>query len=106
MNVIYRPQFWLDLEAGVAYLAEQASPETASGWHEEVMATVRRVEKQPDLGRLRRDLVPPGIRSLIVHRYPRYLLFYKWHEDTIEVLRIKHGMMDLPRLFGRTPPAE
>jgi toxin ParE1/3/4 len=106
VNVRYRPQCWLDLEAGVSYLAEEASPEVASQWHEEVLATVRRVENQPDLGKLRRDLAPPGIRSLIVRRYPRYLLFYRWHEDTIEVLRIKHGMMDLPRLFGGKPPAE
>jgi toxin ParE1/3/4 len=106
VSIIYRPQFWLDLEAGVAYLAGEASPEIASRWHEEVMATVRRAENQPDLGRPRRDLTPSGIRSLIVRRYPRYLLFYRWDADTIEILRIKHGMMDLPQLFGRTPPAE
>jgi plasmid stabilization system protein ParE len=100
VSVVYRPQFWLDLEAGVAYLAEKASPEIASRWHEEVMATVRRVENQPGLGRLRRDLTPPGIRSLIVRRYPRYLLFYGWHAGVIEILRIKHGAMDLPPLFG------
>ena len=64
------------------------------------MATVKRVENQPDLGRLRRDLTPPGIRSLVVRRYPRYVLFYRLRGDTIEVLRIKHGMMDLPQLFG------
>ena len=106
VNVIYRPQFWIDVEAGVSYLTEKASPEAASRWHEEVRATVRRVENQPDLGRLRRDLTPPGIRSLIVRHYSRYLLFYTWHGDTIEILRIKHGMMDLPRLFGGKPPAE
>jgi plasmid stabilization system protein ParE len=83
VNVIYRPQFWLDLELGVAYLAETASPETAARWHEEVMATVRRVEKQPDLGRLRRDLTPTGISSLNVRRYPRYLLFYGWQEEKL-----------------------
>ena len=49
MNVLYRPQFWLDLEAGVAYLAEKASPEVASAWHEEVLKIVRRVESQPTL---------------------------------------------------------
>jgi plasmid stabilization system protein ParE len=103
VNVVYRPQFWLDLEAGVAYLAERALPEVASRWHEEVLGTVRRIENQPDLGRLRRDLTPPGIRSLIVRHYPRYLLFYGWHEETIEILRIKHGMMDLPQLFGERP---
>lgn len=99
MKTIFRPQFWIDLEEGVAYLAEKASPETARLWHAEVMITVGRVEKLPDLGRLRRDLKPPDVRSLVLRRYPRYLLFYRWSEETIEVLRIKHGMMDLPALF-------
>jgi len=63
------------------------------------MATVKRVENQPDLGRLRRDLTPADIRSLILRRFPRYLLFYLWRGDTVEVLRVKHGMMNLPALF-------
>ncbi len=100
MNLIIRPQFWSDLEAGVAYLAEKASPEIAGQWHDEIIAAVKRVECRPDLGRPRHDLVPAGIRSLIIHRYHRYLLFYRWHDDTVEVLRIKQGMMDLPKLFG------
>ena len=99
MNSIFRPQFWIDLEEGVAYLAKEASPEVARSWHAEVMATVRRVEELPDLGRPRRDLQPPGVRSLVLRRYPRYLLFYRWTENTLEILRIKHGMMDLPALF-------
>ena len=99
MNLLFRPQFWVDLEAGVAYLAGNASPEIAYQWHDEVMATTKRVGERPDLGRLRQDLTPPGIRSLNVHRFPRYLLFYLWHDDTVEILRVKHGMMDLPRLF-------
>ena len=63
VNVTYRPQFWLDLEAGGSYLAERASPEIASRWHEEVRATVRRVETQPDAGRLRLDINEPDGRS-------------------------------------------
>ena len=100
MKTVFRPQFWIDLEAGVAYLAKKASPEIALGWHQEVMATVRRVEELPDVGRLRRELKPPGVRSLVLRRYPRYVLFYLWQEDEVEILRIKHGMMDLPPLFG------
>lgn len=68
------------------------------------MATVRRVEELPDLGRLRRDLKPPDIRSLVLRRYPRYVLFYRWYEDTVELLRVKHGMMDVPRLFAGDEP--
>jgi plasmid stabilization system protein ParE len=108
VNVIYRPQFWLDLEDGVAYLARKASPEVARRWHEEAMASVARVKKQPDIGRPRRDLTIPGIRSLTFRRYPRYMLFYKWEGDVVEVLRVKHGMMFLPALFDptQTPPAD
>ena len=108
MNVLFRPQFWLDLEDGVAYLTEKASRETAKHWHDEVMATVARVEKQPDIGRARRDLKPAGIRSLVLRRCSRYLLFYGWEAYAVEVLRIKHGMMDLPSLFRseNRPPAE
>ncbi len=53
MKTVFRPQFWVDLAEGVAYLAEKASPETARHWHTEVMATVSRLEQWPDLGRLR-----------------------------------------------------
>jgi hypothetical protein len=41
-----------------------------------------------------------------VRRYPRYLLFYRWDANTIEILLIKQGIMDLPRLFGGKPLAE
>ena len=102
MTLVFRPQFWFDLEDGVAYLAEKGSPETARRWRDEVMATVKRVQERPDLGRPRPDLHPRDIRSLVVIRYPKYLLFYHWSGDTVEVLRIKHGMMDLPALFSGT----
>ena len=99
MKIIFRPRFWIDLEEGVAYLAKNASPEIARSWHGEILAAVNRLEKQPDLDRPRHDLNPPDIRSLNIRRYPRYLLFYRWSDETLEVLRIKHGMMDLPQLF-------
>jgi plasmid stabilization system protein ParE len=76
VNLIYRPRFWFDLEDGVAYLKHEASIEVAIRWHAEVMATVGRVLKQPDLGRIRHELKPDGIRTLVIRRYPRYLLFY------------------------------
>lgn len=104
MRIIFRPQFWFDIDEGVAYLAEKASPEVARSWHAEILTTVNRLERQPDLGRPRNDLNPPVIRSLNIRRYPRYLLFYRWSGDTLEILRIKQGMMDLPRLFAGNKP--
>jgi len=95
----------MDLEDGVAYLTRNASVETARRWHEEVAAAVAQVEGKPDLGRRRHDLNPPDIRTLRLRRYPRYLLFYRWTTDILEILRIKHGMMDLPSLFAAESPA-
>lgn len=106
MKVIFRPQFWRDLEEGVAYLAVKASPNIAQRWHAEVMETAARVKGQPGVGRVCHDLTPPGIRSLILHRFPRYLLFYRWDADAVEILRVKHGRMYLPALFdpSKKPP--
>jgi len=49
VNAVFRPQFWLDLEDGVAYLTAKASAETAKRWHEEVMATWPALKNSPIL---------------------------------------------------------
>ena len=41
VKTVFRPQFWIDLEEGVAFIAEKASPEVARCWHAEVLVTVR-----------------------------------------------------------------
>jgi plasmid stabilization system protein ParE len=99
VNAVFRPQFWTDVEEGVTYLASKASPEIAVRWHGEVLNTVHRIQRLPDLGRARHDLKPRGIRSLVIERFPRYLVFYRQEAGRIEFLRVKHGMMDLPKLF-------
>jgi plasmid stabilization system protein ParE len=38
--------------------------------------------------------------------FPRYLVFYRLEQDTIELLRIKHGMMHLPGLFEAGNPED
>ena len=99
MSRVFRPQFWIDLEEGVAYLARRSSDATARRWHSAVMETVQVLARQPGLGRPRHDLRPAGFRSFRVRRFPRYLIFYLPSEDTVEFLRVKHGMMNLPGLF-------
>jgi len=42
---------------------------------------------------------------LVMRRFPRYLLFYGWDADIVEILSIKHGMMDLPSLFKSENPS-
>ena len=62
------------------------------------MAVVTRVEEQPDLGRLRRDLHPADNRTLRLRGFRRYLLFYRWVADSleVEVLRMLRLVEDAP----------
>lgn len=89
------------MEEGVAYLARHASVEVATAWQAEVRRTVELLTRHPLMGRARADLRPAGLRSIVLQRFPRYLLFHRVHADTLEILRVKHGMMNLPGLFGR-----
>jgi len=49
----------------------------------------------PPAGRLREDLAP-SLRSFAVGKY---LVFYRLVPGGIEVLRVLHGVRDLPSLF-------
>ena len=46
-----------------------------------------------------------GIRTLNLRKYPKYLVFYRLENGVIELLRIRHGMMNLPELFSEKPAA-
>ena len=59
MSQAFRPQFWIDLEEGVAYLTPRSSEATARRWHSAVMETVQLLTRQPGLGHPRHDLKPP-----------------------------------------------
>ena len=47
----------------------------------------------PELGRVR-DEIQPGVRSLLARNH---LLFYRLEDQEVQVLRILHGSMDLPK---------
>jgi plasmid stabilization system protein ParE len=103
VKTLFRPQFWIDLEEGVAYLAANASVQTAKAWHENVFTTARLISDQPGIGRTRKDLEPEGIRSFRLAKFPKYLIFYRLTDAGLEFLRVKHGMMNLPILFKENP---
>jgi len=98
MKLVTRPQFYLDVAAEVEYLATKAGAATARRWSESVRETVRELRRQPELGRLRGDLQPPGIRSWRVQRFPRWLIFYAVQPGALVLLRVRYGSMDLPAL--------
>jgi toxin ParE1/3/4 len=100
MRVRIRPRAWLDIEETMGYLKEEAGGAMAIRFYGCVRKTMRTLAKQPGMGMTRLDLEPPGIRSWRVQRpFVKWLIFYRTAEDGLEVLRIKHGSMDIPSLF-------
>lgn len=100
MKLVFSSVFETDFAGGVEYLAREASEEIATRWENSVYGTIAQLQKHPSLGRLRRDLHPPGIRTFSVKDFPRYLIFYTTREKELVLLRIKHGAMNLHALFA------
>jgi plasmid stabilization system protein ParE len=98
MELITRPRFYLDVAEEAEYLARQAGPETAMRWHAALDATIQALVRHPYMGRLRPDLRPPGIRSWRVNQFRRWLLIYLVRPDSLILLRVRYGMMDLTAL--------
>lgn len=98
MELVTRPRFYFDIIEEVEYLARQAGPEVATRWHRALDQTIQMLLRHPYIGRQRTDLRPPGIRSWRVKNFRRWLIFYAVRENTIVLLRVRYGMMDLSAL--------
>jgi plasmid stabilization system protein ParE len=91
-----RPQFLLDLAEELIWLTAKAGPDVAEKWYQSLKATIRLLQKNPLIGRERKDLSPPGIRSWRISGFPRWLVFYTVNEkDQLVLLRVRQGMMNL-----------
>jgi toxin ParE1/3/4 len=100
MRARIRPQSWLDVEEAMRYLKHEAGEQTAVRFFERVRQTLKQLSRQPEMGRPRLDLEPAGIRSWRVAKpFEKWLVFYRIVEDGLEILRIKHGAVDIPSLF-------
>jgi len=98
MQLRTRPQFYRDIAQEIEYLARKAGPETARQWSEALNKTIETLRQYPQLGRVRSDLQPEGIRSWRMEHFRRWLVFYLFQSETIVLLRVRYGTMDLPFL--------
>ena len=44
-----------------------------------------------------------GLRKWSIKGFPNYLIFYRIHADSIEVLRVIHGARDIPTILEGEP---
>jgi toxin ParE1/3/4 len=100
MSYTVRPKAWLDIEESMTWLREQASKETAIRFWQRTQETFAALARQPGIGRPRPDLKPAGLRSWRVERFEKWLVFYLPKDTEVEIIRVRHGMMDLPEIFA------
>jgi toxin ParE1/3/4 len=103
VRIIKRPVFLSDVEECADYLFTESGEAVARRWKESLDRTIALISKFPEIGQIRKDLPVPGIRTFLLKAFPRYLVFYRLDGATIELLRIRHGMMHLPGLFEKAP---
>lgn len=101
MRLLYRSLFLEDVTECAEYLVSEAGGKIAAEWYQSLQAALAQILKNPEIGRLRRDLPPEGIRTFNLRKYPNYLVFYRVDKNQIELLRVRHGMMNLPELFEK-----
>jgi toxin ParE1/3/4 len=78
------------------YLARYASQVVADRTTRGIRRSCDRLIRLPLLGRPRGGVLP-GIRSLLVNPY---VVFYRLHNNEVEIVRVLHGRRDIDTLFA------
>lgn len=96
-------------EAAVADILEQADWYRAQSgrtlalrWERAVASAVRNVVRRPAAGSpcTFRPLELQGVRRVLIAKFPKHLLFYRFTAGEVFVLRVVHGARDLESLFS------
>ena len=99
MKLIFSSVFESDFAELVGYFSEQGGGKVSTKFEESICRSVKLLDQNPEMGRLRRDLKPSAIRSFAIPQFRNYILFYGISGDDLVFLRVRFGGMDLPRLF-------
>jgi plasmid stabilization system protein ParE len=99
-RVIFSSVFETDFAEITAQFAVLASQETSLRWEEAIIRLTALLQKHPELGRVRRELRPRGIRTFVVKEFSDFLVFYRITSTEIIFLRVRYGGMDLPKIFA------
>jgi len=99
MRLVFSSVFESDFAELVTKFAGSVSAVVATRFEDNTYQLIRLLSQQPEMGRLRKDLKPEGIRSFRVRGFDRYLLFYQVRGEDLVLLRLRYGGMNLPALF-------
>jgi toxin ParE1/3/4 len=89
------------LEQAEWYAAQMGQP-LAQRWQKAVMTAISHSLTRPATGApcKFRSLALRDVRRATISGFPKHLLFYRFDDDEVFVLRVVHGARDLERLFS------
>ena len=95
-----------DFDLQYQWYLERAGEAVAEHYLNAVLATLRLLATQPDLGRRRKFRHPAlqGIRSFrLAPPFGVHLVFYRYNSAELSAERLMHGARDLPRRLVEPP---
>ena len=100
--------FEMDVARQFAWYLDEAGEKLAWRFKHSVDATLLKLARQPDLGRIRhfRNPLLKGVRSFSVETpFKQLLVFYRIDDQALVAWRLMHGSRDLPRRLAEPPVA-
>ena len=98
MNYLVKARARLDLMSHWRYIARD-NLTAADRLLQAAEATFKLIVENPQLGSEANFRKLAGVRSRSVKGFNNYLVFYQNRAGTVVILRVIHGMRDLPKFF-------
>jgi toxin ParE1/3/4 len=109
LRVVQTPESLADIALQADYYSQRENIALAQRFTDAVKITVRLLANHPWIGK-ETDYAHPklaGIRLFLVRKpFDKHLIFYRVCGDTLDIVRIVHGLRDLPRRLLNPPGAE
>lgn len=96
--IIRRPEALRDLEDIFVYIGND-NLEAAHRFQQAAESAFQFIAKHPGIGRERRFKAAPDLRSWRIRDFENYLIFFRPQEDSVEIIRVLHGALDLEKEF-------
>jgi toxin ParE1/3/4 len=99
MKLVIRPEAECDAAKYWHYIAQQ-NWTAANRFLDALERSYEEIRRQPAIGHQESFRRQKGIRSWRVKGFPKYLIFYRVEPMSVDILRVIHGMRNLPRFFA------
>lgn len=101
-SIIVRERAAQDLREQVSYIA-QYDPDRSFQFFDSARQTFATLAKTPGIGRLYEvdSSYLQGLRKWAVKGFEKYLIFYLYGDDVIEIVRVLHAAQDTYRILER-----